>query len=128
MPYFLSLAVLAAVVFGFYRYTTAAGRRRAAALATVFPATWRKLLTGHVAFYRVLGDTEKSRFEQRVQLFLTDTRITGVQTEVDDLTRLLVAAAAVIPTFVMYGTRASAGRTRTPTVARPARRSSSTKA
>lgn len=99
MPYFLSLAVLAAVVFGFYRYTTAGRRRRAAALATVFPAMWRELLTGHVTFYRTLGDAEKSRFEQRVQLFLADTRITGVQTEVDELTRLLVAAAAVIPTF-----------------------------
>ncbi|WP_239691971.1 zinc-dependent peptidase [Hymenobacter coccineus] len=95
----MSLAVLAAVVFGFYRYATAAGRRRTAALAAGFPAAWRGLLAGHVAFYRVLGAAEKSRFEQRVQLFLADARITGVQTEVDELTRLLVAAAAVIPTF-----------------------------
>jgi Mlc titration factor MtfA (ptsG expression regulator) len=99
MPYFLSLAVLAAVVFGFYRYVTAASRRHAAALATGFPVAWRELLVEHVAFYRALSDAEKARFEQRVQLFLADAHITGVQTEVDELTRLLVAAAAVIPTF-----------------------------
>lgn len=99
MPYFLSLAVLAAVVVGFYRYVTAAGRRRAAALAVGFPAAWRALLAEHVAFYQALGDAEQARFEQRVQLFLVDARITGVQTDVDELTRLLVAAAAVIPTF-----------------------------
>ncbi|AWM32636.1 zinc-dependent peptidase [Hymenobacter nivis] len=99
MSYFLSLAVLAAVVFGFYRYATADGRRRAAALAVGFPAAWGVLLAENVAFYQALGDAEKSRFEQRVQLFLADTHITGVQTEVDELTRLLVAAAAVIPTF-----------------------------
>ncbi len=99
MPYFLSLAVLAAVVFGFYRYATADGRRRTAALAAGFPATGRALLAEHVAFYRALSNAEKERFEQRVQLFLADARITGVQTEVDELTHLLVAAAAVIPTF-----------------------------
>ncbi|TPG58976.1 zinc-dependent peptidase [Hymenobacter nivis] len=99
MPYFLSLAVLAAVVFGFYRYATADSRRRAAALAAEFPPAWRALLAEHVAFYGALSEAERARFEQRVQLFLADARITGVQTEVDELTRLLVAAAAVIPTF-----------------------------
>lgn len=99
MPYFLSLAALAVVLFFFYRYATADGRRRAAALAAGFPAPWRALLAGHVAFYRALAEAEQARFERRVQLFLADTRITGVQTDVDDRTRLLVAAAAVIPAF-----------------------------
>ena len=99
MPYFLSLAVLAAVLFFFYRYATADGRRRSAALAAGFPAAWRALLAEHVAFYRALNAAEQARFERQVQLFLADTRITGVQTDVDDRTRLLVAAAAVIPVF-----------------------------
>ena len=34
-----------------------------------------------------------------MQVFLASTRITGVQTEVDDPTRLLVAASALIPVF-----------------------------
>ncbi len=99
MPYFLSLAALAVVVFFFCRYATADGRRRAAALAAGFPPAWRALLAGHVAFYRALNGAEQARFERQAQLFLADTRITGVQTDVDELTRLLVAAAAVIPVF-----------------------------
>ena len=99
MPYFLSALALAAVVFGFYRYATAADRRRAAALAQPFPAAWRELLATHVAFYNGLPDAGKARFERQTQLFLAQTTITGVQTEVDELTRLLVAASAVIPAF-----------------------------
>ncbi|RZL07898.1 MAG: peptidase, partial [Hymenobacter sp.] len=38
-----------------------------------------------------------------MQLFLARTRLTGIQTEVDDLTRVLTAAAAVIPVFGFPG-------------------------
>ena len=99
MPYLISLAVLAAVLYAFYRYATADSRRRAAALAQEFPAAWRNILSEKVAFYLALDEAEKTRFERLVQVFLADTRITGVQTEVDDATRLLVAASALIPIF-----------------------------
>jgi Mlc titration factor MtfA (ptsG expression regulator) len=85
--------------YAFYRYATADNRRRAAALAAEFPAAWRQILTERVAFYLSLTKKEKARFEKQVQVFLADTRITGVQTEVDDTTRLLVAASALIPVF-----------------------------
>jgi Mlc titration factor MtfA (ptsG expression regulator) len=99
LPYLLAGAGLLALVFGFYRYLTADARRRQAALATSFPAAWRALLTEYVAFYNGLVAPEKTRFEQAMQLFLARTRLTGIQTEVDDLTRVLTAAAAVIPVF-----------------------------
>ena len=99
MPYLLSLAALAAVLYAFYRYATADSRRAAEALAQPFPATWRAILAGRVAFYLALAEPEKARFEQRAQVFLARTRITGVQTEVDDTTRLLVAASALIPVW-----------------------------
>jgi len=99
MPYLLSLAALAAVLFAYYRYATADARRAAKALAEEFPAAWRQILTERVAFYLTLSVPEQARFERQVQLFLARTRITGVQTEVDDATRLLVAASAVIPVF-----------------------------
>ena len=99
MPYLISLAVLAAVLFAFYRYATADARRRRAALAENFPAAWRQLLSERVAFYLSLTGAERIRFERQVQVFLASTRITGVQTEVDDTTRLLVAASALIPVF-----------------------------
>ena len=99
MPYIISLAVLVAILYAFYQYATADSRRRTAALAAEFPAAWRQILAERVAFYLALTDSEKARFEQRTQVFLASTRITGVQTEVDDTTRLLVAASALIPVF-----------------------------
>lgn len=99
MPYILSLAVLAAVLYAFYRYATADSRRTTAALARPFPPAWRTVLAERVAFYRALSDNEQARFEQQTQVFLAHTRISGVQTEVDDTTRLLVAAAALIPVW-----------------------------
>ena len=99
MPYLISLAVLVAVLYAFYQYATADSRRRTAALAEEFPAAWQQILSEQVAFYRALTDDEKTRFEQQTQVFLARTRITGVQTEVDDSTRLLVAASALIPVF-----------------------------
>jgi len=99
MAYLITLAVLGAVIFAFYRYATADARHRAEALAQEFPAAWRQILSERVAFYLSLTKNEKQRFEKQVQVFLVDTRITGIQTEVDDTTRLLVAASALIPIF-----------------------------
>ena len=101
--YLLAGAVLLALLFAFYRYLTADARRQRAALATPFPAGWRDLLTEHVAFYNGLSAADKGRFEQAMQLFLARTRLTGIQTEVDDLARVLTAAAAVIPVFGFPG-------------------------
>ena len=69
MPYLVSLAVLAAILYTFYRYATADSRRRTAALAAAFPVAWRQLLTERIAFYRALTAAEKARFEQQVQVF-----------------------------------------------------------
>ncbi|MCI1189191.1 zinc-dependent peptidase [Hymenobacter sp. DH14] len=99
MPYILSLAVLVAILYAFYQYVTADSRRTSAALAQPFPPAWRAILAERVAFYLALAEPEKARFEQQTQVFLARTRITGVQTDVDDTTRLLVAASALIPTW-----------------------------
>ncbi|SFQ52950.1 M90 family metallopeptidase [Hymenobacter arizonensis] len=99
MPYILSLAALVAIIYVFYRYATADSRQRTAAIAEEFPAAWRQILSERVAFYLSLTKKDKVRFEKQVQVFLASTRITGVQTEVDDATRLLVASSALIPVF-----------------------------
>jgi Mlc titration factor MtfA (ptsG expression regulator) len=103
LPYALALLTLLALLAVFYRYLTADSRRRQAALATPFPPTWRTLLLENVAFYAGLAAADQTRFEQAMQLFLARTRLTGIQTEVDDLTRVLTAAAAVIPVFGFPG-------------------------
>lgn len=64
-----------------------------------FPAEWRSLLEQNVLFYNSLDDSEKKRFEYKVQEFLLNCRITGIQTDVELNDKLLVASSAIIPIF-----------------------------
>lgn len=63
------------------------------------PDGYKQLLTKHVAFYRFLDEAGQLRFEEKLKEFLGYIRITGVDTSVEDLDRLLVASSAVIPIF-----------------------------
>ncbi|WP_375434387.1 zinc-dependent peptidase [uncultured Hymenobacter sp.] len=99
MQYWFFAAFVAVVVYLFYRYVTRESRQKAAALAEDFPAAWRQILSERVAFYLSLTANDKLRFEKKIQVFLAQTLITGVQTEIDDVTRVLVAASAIIPVF-----------------------------
>lgn len=62
-----------------------------------FPAKWRTILVREVNFYGSLTPEEKQRFEYKVQEFLLNCRITGIEMSVDQTDKLLVAASAVIP-------------------------------
>jgi Mlc titration factor MtfA (ptsG expression regulator) len=64
-----------------------------------FPTDWRIILARDVAFYNSLSEEEKSRFEYKVQEFLLNCRITGIETTVDSTDKVLVASSAVIPIF-----------------------------
>ncbi len=57
------------------------------------------LLEENVLFYSKLSKEEKTEFQNDVRYFLSHTRITGVDTPVEKLDKLLVASAAVIPIF-----------------------------
>ena len=59
----------------------------------------RKILRQNVPFYQALSVQEKTHFEVRVQHFLTECMITGVETTVTDTDRMLVGASAIIPVF-----------------------------
>lgn len=76
-------------------------RRRRRLDRVPFPEEWRGILSENVQFYRTLDDEGKAYFEKRVQVFLDEKRITGVDTEIDDRTRVLVASAAVIPVYMI---------------------------
>lgn len=70
----------------------------------VWQAHWSSLLADHVNFYTHLSEDDKNFFEQRCLQFLTSTKIEGgVEVEVEDLDRLLVAASAVIPVWHFEG-------------------------
>ena len=64
-----------------------------------FPVNWRKILFENVSFYNNLTPEEKQRFEFKVNEFLINIRINGVETEVFDIDRVLIAASAIIPIF-----------------------------
>jgi len=64
-----------------------------------FPESWMKILESKVLFYKGLNPVDKILFERRIQLFISTKQIDGIDTEIDDTIRLMVASSAVIPTF-----------------------------
>jgi MtfA peptidase len=67
------------------------------------PAAYRLILSERVPFYQQLDDEKKKEFEIRVQHFLSQIKITGVNTTVEDLDRVLIASSAIIPIFNFPG-------------------------
>jgi Mlc titration factor MtfA (ptsG expression regulator) len=70
-------------------------RRRRELLATPFPPAWREVLAEWCDHYHRLGPELRARFEQDVRFFMEEKRVTGVEADVTDELRLLVAASAV---------------------------------
>jgi hypothetical protein len=64
-----------------------------------FPVLWRDMLTHKVLFYQRLNIQDKGLFEKRIRLFMATKNIEGIDVEIDDFIRLMVAASAIIPTF-----------------------------
>lgn len=87
------------VFLGLHLFITGKYRKRKKIAAVPFPEEWREILSELVVFYRMLSDDDKYSFEKKVQIFLAEKLITGVKTDVNDSTRLLIAAAAIIPVF-----------------------------
>jgi Mlc titration factor MtfA (ptsG expression regulator) len=69
--------------------------RRRLLLATPFPPRWRRLLLERCDPYARLPDAWRRRFEDDLRLFVDETRVTGIDVQVDDELRLLVACSAV---------------------------------
>lgn len=97
--FLILLAIGVTVCYSIFSVLTAKYRKRNEVLSTPFPKNWRKLLQDNVIFYNALQKAEKERFEQNIQIFLAEKRITGIKTKIDDKDRVLVAASAIIPIF-----------------------------
>lgn len=78
-------------------------RRKKAIITGPFPEPYRDILTKQVPFYQQLNESNKKEFENRIQKFLQQVRITGVKTNVQDLDKVLIAASAIIPIFKFPG-------------------------
>ena len=70
---------------------------------TALPEAYRQILQAHVPFYQNLNEADKKLFDSRAKYFLDEVRITGVNTQVDDMDKALIAASAIIPIFAFRG-------------------------
>ncbi len=63
----------------------------------------KNIFAEQVPFYQQLSITGKAAFEERAKHFLSQVKITGVKTTVNDVDKILVAASAIIPIFNFPG-------------------------
>jgi MtfA peptidase len=63
------------------------------------PENYQELLNDYVRFYSNLDEEGKKRFEEKLKKFSSSVKIAGANAEVEDLDRVLIGAAAVIPTL-----------------------------
>lgn len=85
------------VIAAFY-YSLSKKSRKTTSPAEVTLAT-PALLAEHIAFFRNLDSEKQLQFAREVNEFLSNIKITGVDTTVTDIDRLLVGASAIIPIF-----------------------------
>ncbi len=64
-----------------------------------FRPEWRNFLQKKVLFYNRLNTEEKRLFENKISGFLLDYNIKGVESDINDFDKVLVAASAIIPVF-----------------------------
>ena len=93
--FIISIIIIAAILYAAYHKKTP--------LSQPDFQSERQILQQHVLFYQGLSIEEKKRFEETLQKFLQTVRITGVKTIVEDMDRVFVAAAAIIPIFAFKG-------------------------
>lgn len=78
-------------------------RKKSVTITDPVPVLLKQILEDSVPFYQQLTESKKQSFEERAAIFLTQVKITGVKTIVEDLDRVLIAASAIIPIFNFPG-------------------------
>ncbi len=94
-----SIPGAALVSYFTYYWLTRKLRCRRGILADPFPGEWEAILQREVIFFRTLDSEDKQRFRRELQVFLGEKRITGIKIKLDETTRVLTAASAIIPIF-----------------------------
>lgn len=94
------LAILALpLAWCVYHLTRRRTVRRIKVIAEPLPDVWEQVLQQNVVFYQALDETGRERFRNLIKVFIDEVPVTGIRTDVDDTTHVLVAASAVIPIF-----------------------------
>tara|TARA_R110001592_G_scaffold92214_1_gene269048 strand:+ start:2289 stop:3062 length:774 start_codon:yes stop_codon:yes gene_type:complete len=82
------------VIFAIYSFTKLKSKP-----ASIFPKHWHELLIKHVLFYKMLTVEKQMIFQRRIMQFLSEVYIEGVDIEIEELDKILIAVSAVIPVF-----------------------------
>lgn len=93
------VVVILLVIFAFRRVSGNKRKLQQEKVALPFPDLWRDMLIHKVLFYQRLNKQDKGLFEKRIQVFMATKNIEGIDVEIDDSIRLMVASSAIIPTF-----------------------------
>ncbi len=99
MTIIISFVVVAVAVYIIFRYVFNTKKVDEKLLNSPFPPEWRKILNEKVLYYKMLPDDRKREFEKRVKNFIATKNIHGIDVDIDDTDKLLVASSAVIPMF-----------------------------
>lgn len=104
---FYKLVILLLVVILLFIISRYISKNKKQKLATIlakpFPTKWKELLNKEVRFYNRLNEQERNQFEKRILLFFATKKIIGVDTNIDDNIKLMIAASAIIPMFAFPG-------------------------
>ncbi len=95
----ITVLIFFSIPFPLYLFFTRKYRRRKKILAKPFDPNLERLLNTKIKFYHTLTNEDKEEFKKRIQIFLGETLITGIDTEIDDEVKILVAVSALIPVF-----------------------------
>ena len=94
------LALLALpLAYGVYHLMRRRTLRRIKVIAEPLPDAWENVLQSNVVFYQALDEAGRERFRNLIKVFIDEVPVTGIRTDVDDTTHVLVAASATIPIF-----------------------------
>jgi MtfA peptidase len=91
--------IFSVVVYVTLLYIIIRYKRRPLKPAKPIDETDRILLKQYVNFYNRLEPQQQDEFEKRMIRLLSSVKITGVNTQVDRLDELFIAASAIIPIF-----------------------------
>ena len=97
--YIIYSVIILAGIYIIYRYLTKKDNKNSELFPKPFSPEFRNILKKRVRYYHKLTAQQKDDFERRILQFFAEKKITGVDTEVSDEDRLLVAASAIIPMF-----------------------------
>lgn len=100
MQLFLVLVLLIIIIVGIYSYY-----KPQKPLPLPKSSETENILATHVEFYQQLSANEQQEFIQRVEAFLAIVKITGVNTVVETIDKVFVAAGAIIPIFAFKNWR-----------------------